>query len=90
MGWSKDFEGLRVENRQCIGVGFGDDVLDAVDLVRGVRGRNGESRHVWCQSYTRVVFFRGMGGNHARRAFEESGKLLKVGLAGVAGSEREG
>jgi hypothetical protein len=38
---------------------------------------------------TAVIFVRGIGG-YADRAFEESGKLLVVGLAWITGTEREG
>jgi len=45
MGRSKDPESLGIEDRQYVGVGFGGDVLEPVDFVRGMGGWNGESRH---------------------------------------------
>ena len=88
MGWSENSEGFGIENRHGVGVGLGDDVLDAVDLVGRMGGRDGEPRHVGCQSYGRVVFFITMG-DHSDRAFEEGGEFSEVGLAGVATVERE-
>ena len=89
MSWSENPEGLRIENRHRVGVGLGDDVPDAVDLVRRMGGRHIESRHVGRQSYGHVVFLITVG-HHADRTFEEGGELLEVGLARVAIVEREG
>lgn len=86
MGWSENSEGFGIENRHGVGVGLGDDVLDAVDLVRRMGGRDGEPRHVWCQSYAHVLFV--TMRHHSDRVFEEGGKFSEVGLAGVAVVER--
>ena len=88
MSRPENFEGLRIENRHGVGVGLGDDVLDAVDLVRRMGGWHGESGHVGRQSYGHVVFSI-MMRHCPDRAFEEGGEFLEVGLAGVAVAERE-
>lgn len=88
MGWSENSEGFGIKNRHGVGVGLGDDVLDAVDFVRRMGGRDGEPRHVGCQSYAHIVFFITVG-HHSDRAFEEGGEFPEVGLAGVAVVERE-
>jgi len=71
---SEEFWGPRVENRQRV-----DDGLDAVGLVRGMEGRNGESRHIGRQMYTCARPF-SVIGDPMNRAFEVSDKLLEVGL----------
>lgn len=88
MSWSENIESVRVENRQKVGVGLCDDVFNAVDLVRRMGGWDSESRHVGRQSYAHVVFLVAIGG-HADGAFEESGELLEVSFAWVAGVKGE-
>ena len=85
MGWSEELECLGIEDRQDISVGFDDDAFNTIDLVRCMGGWCGESRHVGRQSYAHV-FFSGRGG-YPDGAFEESGKLLEVGLAWIVGIE---
>jgi hypothetical protein len=89
LSWSKDFQGFRVENRQSVGVGLGDDIFYAVDLVRCMGGWHGEPRHVGRQCHGHVVS-EGTEGGNADHTFEEDGEFLEVGLTRVVATERDG
>ena len=89
MGRSEDIECLRIENRQHVCIGLGDDVFRTADLVSCVGGRWGESRHVGRQSHRHVLFFCAKWG-YAGHAFEEGGELLEECFAGIVGIEGEG